>query len=774
MNGFFNKLCIFVAITAALCVSCIQEATQTQVLNVSASYPETKSYMNGGHVKWTADDVLRVMAPGISRLSSPCAKAAAVYDFTVPDWPVGTTPQYAVFCVPESGEEPSYDGTHITAELRSDQKLIHANSFGKYSNLAVGTLEPNGTGGYSALMRNVTGLLKFGFSAFEDVKKLVIEDADGKPVAGKVKIRMDDDGLPFVDEVTGGSSHISVYAGAKTVSLGNTSELEMPAGASYYACVLPGTYMLKLTLVRLTGEKLVLRAKSPMTVPRNTFIDLGNIDEFLKSDRWDVTIESYSEDAQAGLPMHIDFSRVGYHWGEDAIPSLPVVCTLTAPEDGSDMTSRIQEALDAASSGAVLLKAGTYNVEGELVFRKNGVVLRGEGESTVIYAKGKSRYKSSGGDRNLITFGSKVSRVYGQQSSIIENAPVGQLWVRVENPSLYKVADDVALYRPATAEWISDLKMDQIPQNAENSVVQWKPSDYNIYSDRKVVRISADTVFLDNPIVMSLNDMYGEDNRGSLFKVTCTRLSECGVENIKLVSEFDDSEMDSDGNHIDEDHCWSAICMQAAEHCWVRNVTTAHFGYCSVLIMDGTRYTTVTDCTALHPVSEITGSRRYAFHLRTGQMCLVRNCRAEEDRHGFVTGKMASGPSVFASCEMVQAKSDVGPHQRWAMGVLYDNQVTDGLLALQDGCNNGTGHGWRGTNFILWNCVAETLVCQSPWVTGLNWCVGCIGTKNPGRRKNRIDGEWISHGTPVSPSSLYEWQLQQRLEAGNRLTSTLL
>ena len=85
------------AITAALCVSCIQEATQTQVLNVSASYPETKSYMNGGHVKWTADDVLRVMAPGISRLSSPCAKAAAVYDFTVPDWPIETTPQYAVF-----------------------------------------------------------------------------------------------------------------------------------------------------------------------------------------------------------------------------------------------------------------------------------------------------------------------------------------------------------------------------------------------------------------------------------------------------------------------------------------------------------------------------------------------------------------------------------------------------------------------------------------------------------------------------------------------------
>ena len=118
--------------------------------------------------------------------------------------------------------------------------------------------------------------------------------------------------------------------------------------------------------------------------------------------------------------------------------------------------------------------------------------------------------------------------------------------------------------------------------------------------------------------------------------------------------------------------------------------------------------------------------------------------------------------------------SDVGPHQRWAMGTLYDNQITDGLLAVQDGGNNGTGHGWRGTNFILWNCTAGRVVCQSPWATGLNWCVGCIGERQKGRLKDRLDGEWISHGTPVSPASLYEWQLSERQKKGIRLTQTLL
>ena len=108
------------------------------------------------------------------------------------------------------------------------------------------------------------------------------------------------------------------------------------------------------------------------------------------------------------------------------------------------------------------------------------------------------------------------------------------------------------------------------------------------------------------------------------------------------------------------------------------------------------------------------------------------------------------------------------------MGALYDNVKTDYRLNVQDGCNNGTGPGWRGVNFILWNCQAATIVCQSPWATGLNWCVGCIGEKNPGRRKDRPDGEWISHGTPVSPSSLYEWQMQQRQNSGIRLSQILL
>ena len=67
----------------------------------------------------------------------------------------------------------------------------------------------------------------------------------------------------------------------------------------------------------------------------------------------------------ASAKFPIDFSRVGYMWGERQIPDYPVCVTLSAPADGSDMTAAIQSALDnAGPSGAVLLKEGIYNVSG--------------------------------------------------------------------------------------------------------------------------------------------------------------------------------------------------------------------------------------------------------------------------------------------------------------------------------------------------------------------------------------------------------------------------
>ena len=103
---------------------------------------------------------------------------------------------------------------------------------------------------------------------------------------------------------------------------------------------------------------------------------------------------------------------------------------------------------------------------------------------------------------------------------------------------------------------------------------------------------------------------------------------------------------------------------------------------------------------------------------------------------------------------------------------LYDNLKTDGRLNVQDRADYGTGHGWAGVNTVCYNCEASQICIQSPWVTGQNWAIGCIGKKVRSVRSyndslgERPDGTWISPGVHVSPESLYESQLSERHTRG--------
>ena len=514
----------------------------------------------------------------------------------------------------------------------------------------------------------------------------------------------------------------------------------------------------------------------------------GLSDEGTETDISGVGHEGYAEaEESVFLPVVMDFSRVGYHWGEEVPVSCPAG-TILYPADG-DRTSDIQNAIDKTDAGhAVLLKEGTYEVGGQIVM-KTGVVLRGEGaDRTVILATGTSRYvdpdASKPVDRTLITIGDAVrdnasfraSRYSDPSSEIIEDAAAGRFYVRVQEPDRFKAGDDVAVYRPGSAAWLNALKMDAITQNASGSVIQWTEDEYaymyDLYWSRKVVRVSGDKIWLDNPLAMELNDDYGT-SRGRLYTEKLDRVAECGIEELCLRSQYDAGETDFERNLIDEDHCWSAIDVNAAEHCWIRNVTAQHFGFCMVNLRLGARYITVSDCRSEAPVSTVTGSRRYAFHNYKGELSLFTGCTAEQDRHGCVTGVRTAGPNVFHRCTMTDALSDMGPHQRWATGVLYDSCVTDGLLGVQDRGNWGTGQGWAGVNFLLWNCEAASMTVQSPWTSGKNWAIGCIGTKVPGKEDGRPDGEWLSHGIHVAPASLYEHQLADRLNNGNQLSKLL-
>jgi hypothetical protein len=450
-----------------------------------------------------------------------------------------------------------------------------------------------------------------------------------------------------------------------------------------------------------------------------------------------------------------DFSQVGYHFGDDPIPDVPVIAEIT-PSGGDDRLA-IQSAIESLYNrvpdsqgfrGAVLLKKGTYKVSGSIQVNKSGIVLRGEGDDdngTIIIATGTDK-------RNLINVGTAQNLVLDQTSrtKIKESyVPVGRKFVVAENPENFQEGDLVAIHRPGTSQWISDIRMDQI---SGADAQQWSPSTYTFNFERVITGISMDTLFFRNPIVMAMEDKYGG---GYVMKCSMNRIDHVGIENMQFRSEFK--------SETDEEHSWNAIWIYNAEHSWVRNVTSLYFAYSCVTVGRAAKHISVLNSQCLDPKSLVTGSRRYSFNLE-GQLSLFKNCHTSGGRHDYVTSSRVCGPSVFTQSTAVKTNADIGPHHRWAMGILFDKIVSDGEIRVQDRDNSGSGHGWSGVNQVFWNCKGSGSTCQSPWVSGKNYNIGFQGNKLPGQwQPNRPDGEWEGHNLPgLFPASLYEAQLKDR------------
>ena len=460
---------------------------------------------------------------------------------------------------------------------------------------------------------------------------------------------------------------------------------------------------------------------------------------------------SYIPDAMGNtIP---DFSGVGYKMNRNALPLVPVKKTVspTGTENDQEM---IQSAINEVAAlplngngfrGAVLLKKGTYKIPGTIRIPASGIVLRGEGDETKLIATGK-------GQRSLIIASGTgaVKETAGTRKKLTASyVPVAARAFTIENTKGLEAGDSIILYRPATANWIADIKMNEIDKR-DSTTKQWDPSEYGLYYERVIMRIDKNRIYLDNPVVMAMEEKYGG---GEIYAYSFNgRISHVGVEDLLCESEFTGNE--------DEDHGWDAVHFNRLENGWVKNVTARYFGYSCVNLGYQSRNVTVTNCKYLEPKSKITGSRRYSFN-NDGQLNLFMNCFASEGRHDYVTGARVCGPNVFYNCKAEKTNADIGPHHRWASGTLYDNIITDGEINVQDRGNWGTGHGWAGVTQIIWNCKVKRAAIQNPWASGNNYVIGLQGEKYDGRLKGRPDAIWEGQNKPgLIPSSLYAVQLE--------------
>lgn len=463
----------------------------------------------------------------------------------------------------------------------------------------------------------------------------------------------------------------------------------------------------------------------------------------------------YNADAEGNVIP--DFSRVGFASGDLAIPEVPVM-EIVSPVAGDNL-SNIQNAINRVSlkslnangyRGAVLLKKGVYSVNGSIVIEKSGIVIRGEGESvaggTIVRETAKTQV-----DLFIFRGSGSLKRIDSSKIPVAEDfVPAGRKHILVSDASSFGVGDSVLLCRPATDNWIHDLKMDQI--DPVEGTVQWTAAGYNLYFERIITACEGNKITLDHPIVMQMDKKYGG---GYLMHYHFNgRIRNCGIENLRLESAY---QFDTD-----ENHGWNAINLGKIENSWVQNVTSLYFGMGCVTIDDNSRNISVLNSQCLDAKSIITGSRRYSFNCN-GQLNLFKNCHTTEGRHDYVTGSRVCGPNVFTQSKSAKTHADIGPHHRWASGTLYDVIETDGEINVQDRGNWGTGHGWAGVTQVVWNCKSPKVAVQSPWVSGKNYCIGLIGGKYAGRLGGRPDGVWEGlNKSGLVPESLYEAQLKDR------------
>ena len=473
----------------------------------------------------------------------------------------------------------------------------------------------------------------------------------------------------------------------------------------------------------------------------------------------------YTPDAEGDRIL--DFSNVGYKGqGAAAIPN-NISNFITLSAIGGDDTTQIQNAINMLAAqpispdgyrGAILLQAGTYDIDSQLLINASGIVLRGEGQGaggTIL--KGRNAGAVGTNQRPLIRIeGTGSQSLLGSTLNTIDKTvPVGANSFRLNNTSSLAVGDAIRIERPSNQAWIEAVGMDQ-PLNGDPA---WVAGSMNIRYDRVITRIEGDRVFIDSPLANSFELQYGGMNvkRYSWPGVT----ENVGIENLRGDTDFD--------NATDEDHAWEFISIggtsqssNRAQDVWVRDITAVHFGDSAVVANPSSKWVTVEDATSIAPISIITGSRRYTYDL-SGSHGFVTGSSADEGRHDFVTNSSRpAGPNVFHDSIATNANSDTGPHQRWSSGTLYDQITVDGnAINARNRETAGTRHGWSGANIVVWNSSADSFKIQNP-PTAQNWLIGSSGTIIEDMDFGpQPSGNYDSHGTPIADiPSLYDAQAQ--------------
>jgi carbonic anhydrase/acetyltransferase-like protein (isoleucine patch superfamily) len=460
----------------------------------------------------------------------------------------------------------------------------------------------------------------------------------------------------------------------------------------------------------------------------------------------------------------MDFSSAGYEGGGVTIPTATVAASVSP--SGHDDTAAIQAAINTVSGltlntttglrGAVLLAPGNFTVSGSIIISASGVVLRGSGSgsTTITMTAEATPYPL------VVIAGAGSPVVVGTPTAITDSyVPAGTTTLDVASTAGFSVGTNIEIHRPVTTNWVHFMGMDTLVLNGVPET--WLAvGDTSLRTQRTITAISGQQITLDAPMSDSIDSTYENPPGGTLNAYTFTgRISQVGVESFSVIAPA--------VYGVPDTPSYQLVSATAAINSWVRNIS-AQDTLASVYIGTDCKQVTVSNMNITHTVTQTGSARFYEYYADSATQVLFDTVSSTGDHITFFsTSSATQGPTVLRNGSF-NGDGNVEPHQRWATGLLIENTTVTGSgeIHLIDRGTDGTGHGWAIGWGVVWNSTATTFIIQHP-PGSENWCIGCIGAHMeeapPGSATVLTEGHFDSSGTQVTPSSLYQAQLTQRL-----------
>jgi Concanavalin A-like lectin/glucanases superfamily/Putative Ig domain len=311
----------------------------------------------------------------------------------------------------------------------------------------------------------------------------------------------------------------------------------------------------------------------------------------------------------------------------------------------------------------------------------------------------------------------------------------------------FAVGDRVVVQRPVTQSWIDAIGMSNY----------WTPNS-GLKFERTITAINGDQITIGIPLFNPIDQQWGT---GEVYQVAdAGRITNSAIEDLRLRSDFSDASTNwGNSRALNFDNC---------QNCWIQNVVVDNF-YNGINSGGGAKWCTVQDCDFVSNTVPTTSAGGAAYG-GSGQMILWQRCDSSDSTiyHVFVTQAAVPGPNVFLNFNSSGTSYDAGAHQRWAAGVLFDNDTLASLtgsntgIKLENRGGDGSGQGYAAGYSIIYNGNSLGIINEIPQVPyTYNWAIG--GAPGSTFIHRSDDGIFDATNGYVNPRSLYLEQLRERL-----------